>query len=352
LDFFHHFVKEHSRTEEKPNMQRGNLLKRENRSTVLVSLLLVALVLLAGCAPRATSGQIAATADESQIAIDLPALVLDVQQDGSISVGGQALTEVGGGLGAGLEALAIPPDMVASVTAFNIQHIQLDNTPEGLLILVNGQAIPSLAWDGEKLVATADVLETLGAGVALLDRVLPLLTSFGIGVILRFPVAEGEEVLPMMAPESAAAAEALEAQRLFLEAVGEPPVVHLTVTYAEDGTWSIADLDQATLSALALPTEMLNQSPATIASITAAGISDLELATNADGLFISINGQTLPYLTWADGRVNHLITLAEESGLLAMVLGDSADMSSTIDLVESLLPSVLATDFSLRITFP
>lgn len=321
---------------------------------VFVSLLMVALVLLVGCAPRATSGAIAATADESQIAVDLPALVLDVQPDGSISIGGQALTELPGGVGAGLAGLSLQPAMVDSITAFNIQHIQIDNTPEGLLILVNGQPIPSLAWDGEKLVATAEVLETLGAGVALLDRVLPLLTNIGVGVIIRFPIAQGEEPLPLVAPESEAAAAAMAAQQEFLAAVGGPPVIHFTISYAEDGTWTIADMGQADWSALmgAVPLEMLNLTPQTIAGVTAAGISEIGLSTNADGIFISINGQTLPYLTWADGRVNHLLNLAEETGLLATVLPDNPDMTSIIDTIESLLPAVQASDVSLRVTFP
>ena len=353
LDFFHKIMKEHSRTEEKPNMQRGNLLKRGNRSIVLASLIMATLVLLVGCAPRATSGQIAAAADKSQIAIDLPALVLDVQADGSIAVGGQALTELGGGMGAGLAGVSIPPEMVDSITAFNIQHIQIDNTPEGLLILVNGQAIPSLAWDGEKLVATAEVLDTFGAGVALLDRVLPLVTNIGIGVIMRFPVAAGEAPLALVAPESEAAAAAMRAQQEFLAAVGGPPVFHFTINYAADGTWSIADMDQADWASLIpVPLDMLNMDPGTISGMTAAGITELKLATNVDGIFISINGKTLPYLTWADGRVNHLLTLAEETGLLAMTLGDSPDMTAIIDTVESLLPAVQASDVSLTVTFP
>ena len=318
-----------------------------------VSLLLVALVLLAGCAPRATSGAVAAAADDSQIVIDLPALVLDVQPGGGISIGGQALTELGGGLGAGLAAVAVPPEMVDSITAYNIQHIQIDNTAEGLLILVNGEAIPSLAWDGEKLVATAEVLDTLGAGVALLDRVLPLLTNVGVGVIIRFPLAAGEEALPLIAPESEAAAAALAAQADFLAAVGSPPTFALTIEYAEDGTWSVADLAQAEWSQLLpVPWEMLNQSPATIASVTGAGITEIGLATNTDGIFISINGKTLPYITWADGRINHLLALAEQTGLLGQVLGDSPDMAGIMDTVESLLPAVQASNVSLRVTFP
>lgn len=334
-------------------MQRGNLLKRGNRSLVLVSLCVAALVLLAGCAPRATSGQIAAAADKSQIAVDLPALVLDVQPDGSMNIGGQPVTQIGGGLGASLAALAIPPDMVSSLTAFNIQHIQIDNTPEGLLILVNGQPIPSLAWDGEKLVATADVLETFSPGVALLDRALPLLTSFGLGVIMRFPIAQGEEALPMIAPESEAAASAMRAQQEFLAAVGGPPVLHFTINYAADGTWSMADMNQADWASLIpVPLEMLNLDPNLIQSMSSAGVNEIGLATNSDGIFISINGKTLPYLTWADGRINHLLDLAEQSGLLAMALGDNPDMAGIMDTIESLLPAVQASDVSLRVTFP
>jgi hypothetical protein len=346
-------MKEHSRTEEKPNMHGGNLLKRGNRSMVLVSLVMAALVLLVGCAPRATSGQIAASADQSQIAIDLPALVLDVQPNGSLEIGGQPLTELGGGMGAGLAAAALPADMVASATAFNIQHIQIDNTAEGLLILINGQAIPSLAWDGEKLIATGEVLEQFGGGVGVLDRVLPLLANLGVGVILRFPLAEGEEALPMVAPESEVAAAAMAAQQEFLASVGTPPVFHVTVNYADDGTFTIAGMDQTDWEAL-VPgaTTMLAQTPQTISQITSMGISEIELATNADGVFISINDKTLPYLTWADGRVQHLLTLAEESGLLAMAVGSDPNMTAIIDTVESLLPAVQATDFSLRVTFP
>jgi len=334
-------------------MQRGNLLKRGNWALVLMSVLMMALVLLAGCAPRASAADTtkAASADESQIVVDLPALVLDVQPDGSIDVGGKKLAELGGNLSASLAGVNIPPSMVDNITAYNIQHIQLDNTPEGLLILVNGQAIPSLAWDGDKLVATADVLEQLGSGVAVLDRVLPLIGDLGLGVILRFPLAQGEAVLPMVAPQSDDAAKAIQAQKEFLDAVGTPPVVHFTLAYNADGTWTIADINQADLSAMNLPLDMLNLTPDTIAKVTDAGIKEIGLSTNKDGIFISINGKTLPYLTWADGRVSHLLTLAKDTGLLSQVTGDP-NMSGAIDTIESLLPAIQASDVSLKVTFP
>jgi len=342
--------------EEEPNMQRGNLLKRGNWSTVLASLLMVALVLLAGCAPRAVSADTttaATTADDSKIVVELPALVLDVQSDGSINVGGKPISQLGGSMGASLAQANIPANMVDNLTALNIQHIQIDNTPDGLLILVNGQAVPSLAWDGEKLVATAKVLEQLGSGVALLERVLPLIQDIGVGVILRLPLAQGETVLPMVAPQSDDAAKAIQAQKEFLDAVKTPPVVHFTITYNPDGTWTIADLKQTDLTqALNVPANMLNLTPQTVAAVTKAGIKDVGLSTNKDGIFISINGETLPYLTWADGRISHLLTLAKDTGLLDQVLGSSPDVAGTVNMIESLLPAIQASDVSLKVTFP
>jgi hypothetical protein len=337
--------------EEKPNMQRGTLLKRSDRSLVLVSLL-VALVLLVGCAPRATGGEIAAAADESEIVVDLPAIVLDVQPSGDIQVGGQSLSELGSQFGAGVAGMTLPPETVQALTASNIQHIQVDNTSEGLLILVNGAPIPSLAWDGEKLVATADVLESLGAGYTLLDKVLPLITQFGVGLIVRFPLAEGAEPLELVSTNNEVAAQAIAAQEEFLAAVGEPPVFQMTIAYAPDGTWAIADVDQAEWSQLLpVPLDMLNLTPATIQGLTAAGITEIGLATNADGIFLSINGETLPYITWADGRVNQLLVLAEESGLLTQITGNDPNMTAILDTVESLLPAVQASEVSLRVTF-
>ena len=60
--------------------------------------------MLSACAPRATGGEIAARAAESDVAVDLPALVLDIQEDGSLSVGGQPLADLGAVVGQDLSA--------------------------------------------------------------------------------------------------------------------------------------------------------------------------------------------------------------------------------------------------------
>jgi sulfur carrier protein ThiS len=291
--------------------------------------------------------------DDSSIVIDLPALVIDIQSDGSTSVGETSLASVGGMVGADLSALSVPVAWVDYLTAANIQHVQIANTPEGILILVNGQAIPSLAWDGEKLVATAEVLEQVGPTVALLDKVLPLVRNLGIGVTIRVPVAQGTEVLPLTVTDDAVAQEAIAAQDEFLRAVGTPPTFQLVITYADDGTWTLGDMTQAEWSTIApIPWEQLNLPPQAIQAASAAGIDEIGLTTNADGIFISINGKTLPYITWADGRINHVLNLALEAGLLDGLMGANPNMATLVETVESLLPAVQASNVNIRVVFP
>ncbi len=296
-------------------MHTGTMLTRKRRSVVILTLLLVALTVLAGCGPRATGGEVAAAADQSDVVVDLPALVIDVQADGTTTIGGQPVAELGAMLGQDLSTLNVPAETVAFLTAANIQHIQIDNTADGILILVNGQPMPSLAWDGDKLVATGQVLETLGGGLALLDRVLPLIQNLGFGVILRFPIAEGGEALPFVALDDEVATRAMAAQQEFLAAVGTPPSFAVTVTYSPDGTWTMAGLSQADMAQF-LPgvSNYLNLDPALIQAASSAGIDALTLSTNSDGIFIAVNDQTLPYITWADGRINHILSLVEQTG--------------------------------------
>jgi hypothetical protein len=331
-------------------MQSGILLTRKHRWAVLVSLLLVALTVLAGCGPRASGGATAAAAGDGELVVSLPALVIDVQPDGSVSVGGQSLAALGAQLGQDLSTLSFPANVVDMVTLMNIQHIQIETTAEGLLILINGQAVPSLAWDGEKLVATAEALESFGASIALLDKVLPLIQNLGIGVTLRFPVAQGAAEIPIGVMETGAAEEAMAAQQAFLESVGTPATIQITVNYAADGSWTVAEFTAAELQQItAVNWSQLNLTADQIAAIQAAGIEEIGFATNADGIFISINGKTLPYITWADGRINNVLNLAMESGMMNMMPGMDP---AALEMVAGLVPAITASNVSLRVVFP
>jgi len=326
---------------------------RSGRWTILLTVLLIGLLMMSACAPRATGGDIVRTAGEADLAVDLPALVLDIESDGSLSIGGNSLQDLGNVVGQDLSAANVGADTTAALEAAGIQHIQIDNTPEGLLILVNGKAIPSLAWDGESLVTTAQVVEQVGGpSVALLEKVLPLVGSLGLGVILRAPVPEGAEPLPFVDMDAESAERAMTAQAEFLQAVVTPPTFAVAVNYEPDGSWELAGISKEDLAAVVPGLgDAIPDDPALISAMQGMGISQLGFSTNENGFFISINGKNLPYVTWADGRINNVLDIAIQSGMLDAALG-GMDTDTLMQYVDALLPAILSSQISLDVNFP
>jgi len=326
---------------------------RSGRWTFLLTVLLAGLMMISACAPRATGGAVASRAGEADLAVDLPALVIDVQEDGSLAIGGQSLADLGAVVGQDLSAANLGADTVSALQSAGIQHIQIDNTDQGLLILVNGKAVPTLAWDGQSLVTTAQVVEQVGGpSVALLDKVLPLISDLGLGVILRVPVPEGTEVVPFVSMDDAAAERAMSAQAEFLQAVITPPTFSIAVNYAADGSWELAGISEQDLAQVvpglgdAIPSD-----PAFVATMDEMGINQLGFSTNEQGFFISINGQNLPYLRWGEGRISNVLDLAIQSGMLDSALGGT-DTDTLMQYVDALLPAILASQISLNVNFP
>lgn len=326
-----------------------------SRFTLLLAVLLMAsLALLAGCAPRATGGMTEAVAGADQVFVDMPAIVIDIHSDGQSTVGNMPVSQLGAMLNADLSQLSVDPAWVEYFTATNIQHIQIDNTPDGLLVLVNGEPIPSLMWDGNTLVATAELIEQFGGGIALLEQVLPLLRNIGIAAIIRFPVAAGTELIPYVIEGSdTAAARARAAQEAYLASVGAPPKINLIVNYAEDGTWSVADLSNTQWrEVLPIPWEALNLAPDVVANASQAGIQNIGIASNADGIHLSLNGNRLPSITWGSGEVNHVLDLAQQMGLIDAYLGNDPSVTAILGMVTEILPVVQASNVSITVNFP
>ncbi len=326
------------------------------RLTLFTALLLVFVFALVGCGPRATGGSAAAIAGGDNAVVDLPAIVIDIDAEGNPSIGGlpiSALASMANIDAAELEQLTIPADIVSQLIEGNIQHIQIDNSIDGIIVLVNGEPIPFFVWDEDSLVTTAEMLETFGVSVALLDRVLPLIRTIGLGAIIRFPVAEGNELIPtVVAGDSSAAAAARAAQEEFLAAAGQAPKIQVVIDYADDGTWQVAGLSEEEWSQIApLPWGTLTRDPGQIARIKEAGINTISLATNPDGIFISINDKTLPYISWNNGEIVHTLKLAAQLGLLDSVMGGDPDTAQLLETIESLLPMVQAADVNIVVNF-
>lgn len=329
---------------------------RKRRLSLWLTLLIVAVVVLAGCASRAHSGQTAAAPGTEDLVVDLPALVVDISAEGQPSVGNVPLSQIGAMFAPGmLDQLVVAPETVSFLTESNIQHIQIDNTPQGLLILVNGQPIPSLRWDGEILASTGELVEQLGAGMPVLDKFLPLVANLGIGIIVRFPVQAQAEVIPTYIEGGEAALAAKQAQEQFLASVGNvAPTIELPIYYDEQGNWRVGDLSSTEWMSLTGLTffEAARLDPGMVASMVNAGITRISLYTDADGLHLSINDRPLPYIGWADGEINHLLDLGEQMGLWNTLADSGMNMGEIIGMVETLVPMVQSSDTSINVYFP
>ena len=148
--------------------------------------------------------------------------------------------------------------------------------------------------------------------------------------------------------------QAKQAQEAFMASVGDtPPTINLPIFYDADGGWRVGDLTDAEWTALTgLPLQAIRLQPSMMNSIMGAGINEISLYTTPEGLHVSINGKSLPYIGWADGEINHLLDLADQAHLWDSLADSGMNMGDVVGLVESLLPIVQSTDTSINVFFP
>ena len=95
---------------------------RSRRWTILLTVLLIGLMMMSACAPRPTGGEGATRAGEADLVVDLPALVLDIQEDGSLSMGDIPLADLAAVAGQGdlASMVSVPADAVDTMIASGI----------------------------------------------------------------------------------------------------------------------------------------------------------------------------------------------------------------------------------------
>lgn len=282
------------------------MIKTKKRSLFL-TLLLVAGLALAGCAPRPGAGT-AATGSEA-LSIDLPAILVEYDAEGQASLLGMPVGELGAALGADLSALSLGQETIDKFTAAKIQHLQINNQPNVLRIYMNGQPLPAIIWNEEAMSALAETLTGMGTDASMLSTLTPLLPNLGLGLALKMPVPSGQREIPLTV--SGGNIESAAALRSFDAAKAAASNINLVITYAADGTPTIEGIAPFMLNmiglnpaALALPADQLE-------SIAGQGIQSLGIKTVQGGLVLQLNGNALPYMQWSNANeVTNLLTLA------------------------------------------
>ena len=82
------------------------------------------------------------------------------------------------------------------------------------------------------------------------------------------------------------------------------------------------------------------------------GIDQLRVQHQRGRFLHLLNGKNLPYVTWADGRINNVLDLALQSGMLDAALGGMDIETRSCNTSMRCCRPYLASQISLNINFP
>lgn len=329
-------------------------IERWSQTLFWGSILIVGLF-LAACAPRLGSGEMDEMADQIDLIVDLPTLLIEFDAQGNASFGDlpfESLVEVV--FPDGLESLKLTQSTLDLVLANNIQHIQINNRISGPEIIMNGLLLPSLKWDDESLKASAQTIQLLGADQPLLEKILPLVRQLGFAVTITFPVIEGCEVIPLVSENSEVGQSAGQGLDRFLSSVGRQPSVYIPVYYKIDGSWTVSGMtdDEYMILAPLFPWTALRLRPQVVKSLIEANISEIYISTNENGIFVGLNGKILPHIGWRDGEIQNALALADQLGVWSSLADSGINIRDLMGLIENVLPVVQATNMVLVVHLP
>lgn len=154
--------------------------------------------------PRVDTSQARAGVSEKVLILHLD-VALDEQ--GVPTIAGTSMTDFQGalteaGMAADLSSIRVDPATVAALQASNVLLLQVETEPEGLYLNVNGQRLPRVAWDDERLrnaLALYGNLEPDSPYLPLLQFFLPYIQPADVELGVSLPVPADREA-PAPAP--------------------------------------------------------------------------------------------------------------------------------------------------------
>lgn len=280
------------------------------RARVFLAAILLLTLLVTACGAQIASGAAPQSALDilEQAApvipeIDLPALTLTYNEEGVPSIFGFSTTRMQSVLGVDLSFLNLDPVFIDWFMRSNLQHVQIQHTANGLFLFANGQLLPSVSWNADSLSNAVDVAEMWGvSNSSVIKRLVPVLQKLGIHVILQFPVASGNESIATR--EMGATLPEAPAPE------GEVPAFHLALEYGEDGVPSTLGLTtRDVLTLIGLNLTFLELDSSLVQEFTTNNLQSVEAETQADGIYLYLNGQEIPHLAYSPEQIENLAAL-------------------------------------------
>ena len=294
-----------------------------------LAVLLVAVALLVACGPAAQPASTTQAKSPEPFMLALPRIVVMIDKTGSPSILG--LTPAMFGMD-----VKVPQDLVNTMMAGDVQHIEVRTLSDGLAFYVNGKPLPYIGWDDDSLQQAVALAQAFtGQDMTTIAKLLPMVRRLGLDVVIRFPSKEGAADIPLITLEDGA--------RVAPQPSEGPAtaIVKLDVMIDDHGVPGILDLtsnDYATLGVSVPP--VLDAD--TLGRLKAANIQNLLVRTRPGGLFIYVNGKVLPHLVW-DSRF--MTDAAEVYG--AVMPGNPYQT-----LIDALAPGVDRADIDILVLLP
>jgi hypothetical protein len=295
--------------------------------------LLIVTLLVASCGPAVQPSGNPQTKSGEVFVIALPRIVVDVDQQGNLSIGSLALADLATLLGQNPAAFKIDKSYVDRVLAAGIQNVELRQTGDRLAPFVNAKPLPYIAWTDESLQQAADLAGIFNvSGTNLLRQGLPILRRLGLDVAVRFPRGSSAEIpLADLTTTSSGSA------------TNEPAsvVAHFEIKYDNQGIPAILGISAADLAALGLSLP-LGLEPSLIQKLQAQNIQNIELNVKSSGLTIYANGNPLPGLAWDPATLANAVDLY--SGM--------EQTSPYPQLLKMAMPIISNPDVAILVHFP
>lgn len=204
----------------------------------------------------------------------------------------------------GMSLPKLDANTLALLNAIGVQTAQVTVQPNGIDLALNGQPLPSIAYDKARLDQLTQVLPAFVADPGLVDtlnQVIPLLPATQATVAVSFT---GEQAVET-----------------------ELPAVKIDIE--PDG--SVRTLGFPVGGAGTVPAETVQQ-------LQTAGVQRLDVSLQDQGLYLAANGQPLPNITWTGD------SLATVAGIAGPMVGTDAEgIMSLVDVATNVGPNVTLT---------
>ena len=313
---------------------------------ILFTVLLIAMLALAACGGKKEEKP----QETAKKPFLLPRLTVNITEDGSPKVLGIPVAKVADMLGQDPTAFSLPAETLQMLENADIQSVELVIRGEGIIPFVNGKPLPYIALDQETRDNLGTLLKLAGVDDSTSSRLQKLLTNdivakLGIPIVVRFPLAAGatatplrdKGTLPLVDTEqqrSAVTAPLLTAHiDVALDAAGVPTIAGNSMTEYQEA-FQVAGLPVDLSSA--------RLDPALVASLAAADIQIVQAETEPEGLYLYVNGSTLPNVAWDQERIDNALALYSQL----------EPDSPYLPILRFLAPYIQPTDMELALFLP